>query len=52
VNPRKGKGLTALKKSLAQTAKFHYTAPVVDFVDNKAFAPGDRSCSICISATQ
>jgi ferrous iron transport protein B len=39
VNPRKGKGLTALKKSLAQTAKFHYTAPVVDFVDNKAFAP-------------
>jgi ferrous iron transport protein B len=39
VNPRKGKGLMALKKSLAQTAKFHYTAPVVDFVDNKAFAP-------------
>lgn len=38
VNPRKGKGLTALKKTLAQAAKMQAAAPVRDFVDNKNLA--------------
>ena len=40
VNPRKQKGITQLKKAIEQTAAGLYKAPVIDFIDNKAFAPG------------
>lgn len=39
VNPRKNKGLTQLKKALAQTAEMHYQAPQRDFIPNKEMAP-------------
>jgi len=38
VNPRKGKGITALKKAIEQTAHNLYKVPARDFIDNKALA--------------
>lgn len=38
VNPRKGKGITQLKKAIELTAAHHYKVPVRDFIDNKALA--------------
>lgn len=38
VNPRKNKGITELKKSIALTAQHAYNPPVRDFIDNKALA--------------
>ena len=39
VNPRKMKGITALKKAIEQTAQGLYRPPVGDFIDNLALAP-------------
>jgi ferrous iron transport protein B len=39
VNPRKNKGITALKKAIEQTARHLYQAPVRDFIDNRSLAP-------------
>jgi ferrous iron transport protein B len=39
VNPRKQKGIPQLKKAIEQTAAGLYKTPVIDFIDNKAFAP-------------
>ncbi len=39
VNPRKNKGLTQLKKVLAQVAKMPNTSTKRDFIDNKNLAP-------------
>lgn len=39
VNPRKMKGIPALKKAIGQTAQGLYKIPVKDFVDNRAMAP-------------
>ncbi len=39
VNPRKNKGLTELKKVLAQTARHISNAPPRDFLNNKKLAP-------------
>jgi ferrous iron transport protein B len=38
VNPRKNKGISQVKKLLAQTAKQKYQAPLADFIPNKALA--------------
>ncbi len=38
VNPRKGKGLTQLKKTLAQSVKLNLKAPSRDFIGNKELA--------------
>jgi ferrous iron transport protein B len=38
VDPRKGKGITALKKVVEQTAAQLYQAPARDFIDNRALA--------------
>ncbi|MGI8952639.1 MAG: ferrous iron transport protein B [Chitinophagaceae bacterium] len=38
VNPRKNKGISELKKTLAQTAKQQFHAPVLDFISNKELA--------------
>jgi ferrous iron transport protein B len=40
VNPRKGKGITLLKKAIEQTADNLYKVPARDFIDNKALATG------------
>lgn len=39
VNPRKMKGIPALKKAIVQTAQGLYKAPVKDFIENKAMSP-------------
>lgn len=39
VNPRKNKGLTALKKAVQQISTEQYKAPARDFIDAKALAP-------------
>ncbi|SIS76773.1 ferrous iron transport protein B [Filimonas lacunae] len=39
VNPRKNKGIDALKKALAQTAHLNATSPRRDFISNKELAP-------------
>ncbi len=38
VDPRKGKGIAALKKTMEQTAAQLYQAPARDFIDNRALA--------------
>jgi ferrous iron transport protein B len=38
INPRKGKGIIALKKAIEQTAHNLYKVPARDFIDNKALA--------------
>ncbi len=38
VNPRKNKGISQVKKLLAQTAKQKYQAPLADFIPNKVLA--------------
>ncbi len=38
INPRKNKGLTALRKALLQTAKQQYRPPARDFIDVKTLA--------------
>jgi len=38
VDPRKGKGITALKKVIEQTAAQLYQAPARDFINNRALA--------------
>jgi ferrous iron transport protein B len=38
VNPRKNKGLTQLKKTLAQSVKLNLKTPVRDFIENKQLA--------------
>src|SRR5690606_13708385 len=38
VNPRKNKGITQLKKTIAQTAENIYQVPARDFIDNKKLA--------------
>src|SRR6478672_9419512 len=38
VDPRKGKGITALKKVIEQTAAQLYQAPARDFIDNRSLA--------------
>ena len=38
VNPRKGKGISQLKKAIEQTALQLYHAPVRDFIENKQLA--------------
>ncbi len=38
VNPRKNKGISQIKKSLAQTAKQHFYSPKKDFISNKELA--------------
>lgn len=40
VNPRKQKGIPALKKAVEQTAQGLYKIPVADFIDSGALAPG------------
>ncbi len=40
VNPRKNKGLSQLKKTIALTANNLYKAPVFDFIPNGNLAPG------------
>ena len=40
VNPRKSRGISQLKKAIAQTADHIYQAPARDFIDNRALAPG------------
>ncbi|MET0395011.1 MAG: ferrous iron transport protein B [Chitinophagaceae bacterium] len=39
VNPRKQKGIPALKKAVEQTAQGLYRIPVTDFIDSRALAP-------------
>ncbi|HEY8388326.1 MAG TPA: ferrous iron transport protein B [Parasegetibacter sp.] len=39
VNPRKNKGIAALKKAIEQTALQLYKSPVRDFIDNAALSP-------------
>lgn len=39
VNPRKQKGIAALKKAVEQTAAGLYKIPVIDFIPNKDMAP-------------
>ncbi|MFT4155286.1 MAG: ferrous iron transport protein B [Parafilimonas sp.] len=39
VNPRKNKGITELKKALAQTAKLHQQPAKRDFINNLSLAP-------------
>ena len=39
VNPRRMKGVPALKKAVEQTAQGLYKPPVKDFIDNRAMAP-------------
>lgn len=39
VNPRKNKGLTELKKVLAQVARFGHHVPSRDFIENRKLAP-------------
>jgi ferrous iron transport protein B len=38
INPRKGKGMAALRKAIEQTAAQLYQSPVRDFIDNRALA--------------
>ncbi len=38
VNPRKGKGILQLKKTMLQSAKTSFTAPLFDFIANKELA--------------
>lgn len=38
VNPRKNKGITQLKKAIAQTGQRLYQSPSRDFIDNRALA--------------
>ena len=38
VNPRKGKGISQLKKAIELTITNHYKVPSRDFIDNKALA--------------
>jgi ferrous iron transport protein B len=38
VNPRKNKGLSQLKKTLAQTARYNFVAPQRDFIPNRELA--------------
>lgn len=38
VNPRRGKGITQLKKAIEQTASHQYKVPARDFINNKALA--------------
>jgi ferrous iron transport protein B len=38
INPRKNKGLAALKKTIAHTAQHLYKAPARDFINNRALA--------------
>ena len=40
VNPRKNKGIDALKKVIEQTSENIYQTPVRDFIDNSALAEG------------
>jgi ferrous iron transporter FeoB len=40
INPRKNKGIPRLKKTIEQTARELYKAPVRDFINNEALAPG------------
>lgn len=39
INPRKGKGIAALKKIIEQSAQQLYKVPSRDFIDNAALAP-------------
>lgn len=39
INPRKNKGISALKKAIAQTANQLYKAPIRDFIPNMELAP-------------
>ncbi|WP_207511310.1 ferrous iron transport protein B [Longitalea luteola] len=39
INPRKNKGIQALKKAIEQTALELYKAPVRDFINNESLAP-------------
>lgn len=39
VNPRKSKGLSALKKSISNIARSLRTAPTYSFIDNRSLAP-------------
>ena len=39
VNPRKNKGISQLKKVMAQTAQQRYHMPLRDFIENKELAP-------------
>ena len=43
INPRKGKGVSQLKKVIEHTALNLYQVPVRDFIDNKALAPAPIS---------
>src|SRR5688572_26166224 len=40
INPRRNKGIPQLKKAIEQTARELYKAPVRDFINNEALAPG------------
>jgi ferrous iron transport protein B len=40
INPRRNKGIPHLKKAIEQTARELYKAPVRDFINNEALAPG------------
>lgn len=53
VNPRKGKGITQLKKTIEQTASNLYKVPARDFIENKelAAAPIEELKSVIYGAS-